>query len=518
MLLLETGTRGIDFGVQWDEDLHLGRARTAGESGSLLPGSYAYPSVCHWLSIAPIVPTAFAAWRDDLPAARPTLRSLRLLAERADTIQYRLQTRRLFLFIASLTVLWTYLAVVLSRRSWAEGLLAASLVATSFEFATHARWIAPDAVVTSFAALCLACALAALRQPRARPFLVASAVAAGLACGTKYNAGLLLGVVLLAAVATRSRQRGTVRWATFTAGLVAVFGVTVLLTTPGIVLEPRKFLADLHAEIDHYSSFHSYTGANSIYNVTAGAAHRRRIASWLTQALFSPHRPFALGLSALAALGAASLLWRPRWTAAVLLVLPIAYLGFFSTRAIMMVRNLLLVVPFLALLAARGGAVLYGALPWRAWRVAVVVALAAPIAIDARYLVDAAESIAARRDHTCIDDLDHALRADPGGRYRVSAAVVAAYRARSMEPPPNTSLVAARGQRGLVVLLSEVPESVRNESWGPVGPGQLTWFGPREVNLNDYPTWRADVDRAVLLTMEQATRFGVCPDCATVSP
>jgi len=284
------------------------------------------------------------------------------------------------------------------------------------------------------------------------------------------------------------------------------------------VLEPRRFLADLHAEIDHYSSFHSYTGTASVYNVTPGDAHRRRIATWLAEAFFSPHRPVALGFTALAALGAASLLRRPRWAASVLLALPIAYLGFFSTRAIMMVRNLLLVAPFFALLAARGGAALYGALPWRAWRVAVVVALAVPIALDARYLIDAAEGVAMRREHPCVEALDRALRADPAGRYMVTAAVVAAFHDRSIALPPNASVLPVRGQRGVVVLLSECPETARNEKWGPVGPRMLTWFGPREVNLNDYPTWRAEVDRAVLLTHEQAVRFGVCPDCANPLP
>ena len=68
---------------------------------------------------------------------------------------------------------------------------------------------------------------------------------------------------------------------------------------------------------------------------------------------------------------------------------------------------------------------------------------------------------------------------------------------------------------GVVVLLSEYSEDERNESWGPPRPHALTWFGPREVNLDDYPTWRATVDRAVLLSDAQAARFGVCVTCPT---
>jgi hypothetical protein len=96
----------------------------------------------------------------------------------------------------------------------------------------------------------------------------------------------------------------------------------------------------------------------------------------------------------------------------------------------------------------------------------------------------------------------------------VSSAVAGAYRARGVALPANVTLVPTAGQRGVVVLLSEYPESVRNERWGPVDPGQLQWFGTREVNLSVYPTWRPVSDKAVLLTNAQAARFGVCPPCA----
>lgn len=513
LVLVGTGMRGVDFGEQWDEGMHLGRARTAGDTGSLLPHAYAYPSVCHWLSVAPIAPDALRAWRNDRPAARPTMRALRLLAERAETHPYKLRTRRLFLLVSSLAVLWTYLAAALARRPWAEALLAASLVATSFEFATHARWIAPDTVATSFAALSMALALGSLRRSRVRALLVGSAAAAGVACGTKYNAGLLLLGVLLAAWAAGPRLGSWARRAGFALALVAVFGAAVVVTTPGVVLEHATFLTDVHKEMDHYSSFHSMTGTESIYNAAPGREHARRIADWLARALFSPHERVAQGLAALALVGAAAVLRDLRWRAAVLLAVPAAYLCFFSTRSVMIVRNLLLVTPFLALLAARGGAALYRLLPWRAWRAAVALALAAAMAFNARHLRDAAEGVARRRQVTWADDLTAALRADPAGRYRVSTAVAAGLQRQGLALPGNATLGRAPGQRGLVVLLSEYPEDVRNEKWGPTRPHALTWYGPREVNLNDYPTWRATVDRAVLLTDAQATSFGVCVEC-----
>ncbi len=510
-----TGLRGIDFGDQWDESMHLNRARDVGGSGLLLPHAYAYPSVCHWLSLAPIAPDALAAWRADRPAARPTLRTLQLLGERATTHPYKLRARQLFLFVSALTVLWVYLAAVLARRPWGEALLAASLVAGSFEFATHARWIAPDTVAASFAALTLALTVGALRRPRAGRYLLAAAVAAGLACGTKYNAGLLLLGVLLAALAAGDRLGDWRRRGAALAGLVAVFALTVCVTTPGVVLEHSLFLTHVHREMDHYSSFHSQIGTESVYNAAPGRVHAGRIAEWLTRSLFSSREGLARGFAGLALLGALMTARDLRWRAVAVLAVPAAYLGFFSTRAVMIVRNLLLVTPFLALCAARGATALYELAPWRPWRLAVALALAAACAVNVRDLAHAAEGIAARRTVTWVDHLARALRADPAGRYQVSPRVAEGLREGLGSLPPNARLEPARGQRGVVVLLSEYTEDERNESWGPPRPHALTWFGTREVNLDDYPTWRATVDRAVLLTDAQAAHFGVCVTCPT---
>ena len=73
---------------------------------------------------------------------------------------------------------------------------------------------------------------------------------------------------------------------------------------------------------------------------------------------FSPYLPIALVIFVLAIIGIVSLI-RQNWReGAVLLAFPLFYLLYFAMQRVMVVRNLLAVIPFLAIAAARGAVVI----------------------------------------------------------------------------------------------------------------------------------------------------------------
>ena len=150
-LFIQTGWRGIDFGEHWDEHHHIQSARRTVETGVLLPKDYWHPSATFLLTFACAGPEL---------VAKAIGRPIDLKAALA-TEAWPLRVRRVFVVITALAMVWVHL--LLSRwrgggtaRAW-EGAIAAALLGTSWQFAYHARWIAADAVMVSFAALSTMC-------------------------------------------------------------------------------------------------------------------------------------------------------------------------------------------------------------------------------------------------------------------------------------------------------------------------------------------------------------------------
>ena len=134
-------------------------------------------------------------YQDSLPdwvILRDSPKFLQRLSTHVGSKDYILNARAISLTISLLSIFWVYLAVWNWRRSWAESLLAASLLGLSWEMAYHARWFVPDSMMMQFASLMLMFLSYAHRSSNPGIWLKCAAVAVGLACGTKYTGGILL--------------------------------------------------------------------------------------------------------------------------------------------------------------------------------------------------------------------------------------------------------------------------------------------------------------------------------------
>lgn len=482
LFLLGTGFAAIDFGHHWDEELLLDQPRRAlTDPITLLPARYNYPSVAFWLSLSALSPEVV---RDTaLRHSRPDSSSLISFTR---TARYKLRVRGFFLVVTSMTVFAVAALALALGGGRAEALLASSMVAFSWEVAYHARWSAPDGPLMALAAFAVFAAVAALQsegRTRSR-WLAVAVVMTGAACGTKYSAWPLIIPLSVAAwhlpaegTATRHR-RVALCWA----GAVAVY----LLTTPGTLLQPTLFLRDLVSEVIHYSTGHN------VHTVPRGAVHFWQMTVYLGTAVLSPSAPAAVALALFAVFGVRSLWKQSRTLAWVVLSMPLVYLVYFSTQRVMIVRNLLILVPFLAILSARGVAYAVGATRNRLGRVGLTAAVAAVLTFNAGFSAWAAQTIRRRDETRHLHDFSAWAAARPGGTVTVSARIGEQLAAAGL---PSVPASAPERACYTAFLLSEAPsrqvEANRRGTFSPV-------FGPRDVNLDYYPTWAGD-DRVLVM-------------------
>ena len=474
---LWTGERGLDFGRHWDEPLRVRSLTHAIQEETLLPEAYNYPSVTFWAALSAVAPEALpdVELRKNHSAAY-----LARLAEFVKTDAFLLRARRIFLWITSLSIAWVFLAVSSWRGRVTEALVAACTLGLSWEVAYHGRWIAPDAVMMQFCALTLLFLLRAQARPMERRWALLAAVAAGLATGTKYPAGLLL-LPVLAAGWQALKGASPPQRVGFLAGLVGVFGLTFLVTTPGAVLNPISFVRDVRFEMKHYRIGHYG------FTVEAGWQHFARIGQYLLLWVPSHSKLLAIALSLLVVTGAVAVARESRQAAALLLGLPLLYVVYMSTQRVFFARNLLFVVPFLAILAGRGAGWALDQLRGTRARGALVAALCLLFLANTGWLISAGESIRARKSDRFLRELAEYVEGRPSSSFLVSPRVASALEEAGLSLGENASTAPAGEADFVVVLPDELFPVAAWPGWVP-GLAERV-FGPREVNFECYATW-----------------------------
>ena len=234
------GTKSTDIGHHWDERLTIRPLKNSAETGLLLPRWYKYPSIIYDISL--------------VAAASKVIGDLDSLGKEPDKIvkylvssSFKLYLRKVFFLLSICSGLAIYFFVrTLSGSAW-TGFFAALALITSFEFIYHARWIATDSILAFF----VSCSLASQYQllvsegNRAKHFwVILSSVLAGLCIGTKYTGGIVL-VPLLLAIALAPKPHPQRRHTILLAiASILIAGLTFVVTTPGSILEPVRFLSD----------------------------------------------------------------------------------------------------------------------------------------------------------------------------------------------------------------------------------------------------------------------------------
>jgi hypothetical protein len=164
MLLVVTGFRGINYGEHWDEWVHVKGVRQSVLKEVPLPGVYPYPSVSYWLMMVSATPNIISYALSDADSKDP------LLAE-IEGDAFSLKARSVFLITSAMAIVFVYGTVLAWRDRVLEALLAATIFGLSWEFAYHARYIAPDCVGVTFGALAILGCIGAHRHPESQSWL-----------------------------------------------------------------------------------------------------------------------------------------------------------------------------------------------------------------------------------------------------------------------------------------------------------------------------------------------------------
>lgn len=226
--------------------------------------------------------------------------------------------RALTAFLGGMTALVIYRA---AKQLWGPGpaLVAAAWVALDPSHVRHSQFITTDVASGFFSSLVLLLAIEG-RMLTAGAF-------AGLAAATKYNAGLS---VLLPLALSLHRGLGARRMA----ATLGASALTFVIVMPWVLLDTRSVLADLAEQARHYAAGHF--GADSFSPW------------WFYLDHFFRDAP---GLFLVAAAGWLGLICREPRLAMALLSFPFCYYLLFCSVRITVARNMMPIVPLLAMAA-----------------------------------------------------------------------------------------------------------------------------------------------------------------------
>lgn len=129
-------------------------------------------------------------------------------------------------------------------------LIAGLLVAVSFPLVQHGHYATTSSIATGFVAVSLWAAVISWRYQSAHALFI-TAIFAGLATGSRYNAAIIGIVVLLTALNYLWHDRSR-RGLTVTVTACALFPLTFLFTTPFVLVDMDKFIQDIRYISNQY--------------------------------------------------------------------------------------------------------------------------------------------------------------------------------------------------------------------------------------------------------------------------
>lgn len=235
--------------------------------------------------------------------------------------------------------LWLLYATGARLFNRAVGLLAAAVEAVAFLPVFYAHLALNDAPTLAPATLSLLGAAGVLRKGRVRDYAIAG-VGLGLACATKYTAGIVLVPLLVAACARALERRPG-----------AAAGALAALALAGVVALAAFLLANPYAALD-YASFHG----ELVHQSTLSAESQGKLGAPKEGGLVYYLWAFTWGLGwapSLAALGGAVAVWlHERRLGLMLVPAAVAFVLFMGSEGRYFGRWLMPIFPIVCLLAA----------------------------------------------------------------------------------------------------------------------------------------------------------------------
>jgi hypothetical protein len=329
-----------------------------------------------------------------------------------------------------------------------------------------------------------------------RKHLIRAAILVGLAMGCKYPGGLI-GLPLLCAILLRhwpEEPRSFARkllapaiWKRL--GVAAGLGLLVfLLTTPGILFDTQQFFQDLQYEVSHYQEGHGR------HTVRSFGEHAAKMLLYFAFHGLSPYQGFALILTAFALLGLGRLLREKPRKSLLLWIFPLIYCLYFMSQKAMIVRNYLVILPFLALFASLGMEGLFSYLKRKlgTWAFALWLLLGLGILANGLHHFQAAHSITQlKTPGVFFAKLEAHLQAHEETFFVFSQGMQKQWKENLGKPlPPNVAVRPYPHTDYQVVFFSREFEKY----WRYYQVNRHNYvvriIGSQDINFNYYPEWQ----------------------------
>lgn len=514
VLFWSTSFYGLDFGVHWDEDrAKFDAIKKSIDRGILLQSieemngyGYNYGGVNYWLTWTGMSPE-LVKWFVKGPRTQDAWSAA--MGPIVFTPKIRMRVRAIYVVLSSLAIVWLYCLCLVLERTRLEATLAAAFLTFSWEFAYHARWVAPDVIMMQFALLAVLCMAIAMKR-RSLGWFYWSAIVVGLTAGTKYPGVLLLPFVVIAAAQMLWYERPSLRYvlkhAVFLSGTTVL---TFVASTPGSVLDPFRFRQQIAEQQAMYAL--GFFG----YSVRPGLPHVGEMVKYFLLQGLSHYWSISILLGVFCILGVLALARERKLLTILVTGFLVVYLGLFSRQAAMLVRNMIVVFPFLCFAAARGVNVVsqrigsYGA---RALRAAIGIVLL----VNLGWEVSAARQIGNRSDLEYFRrEFEDYAQSQPKDTFFVSADLLTSLNRLPDPLPANVTGKPDAAFTKVALFQSEGPDT-HSLNW----PANF-WntydktFGAQEVNLEAYPTFVGN-ERILVVSKESLARLPVTPQSLAV--
>jgi len=327
LFLITIGIFGVlstDFGDHWDERMIFKSVINSEETGLLLPRRYFKPSIPYDITM---IATAVKS-TDDL-------------------LNFKVSVRKVFFLLSILSCIPIYFFTTsLLENSW-SGLLSALMLITSFEFTYHARWIAPDALLVLFVS-CSILSQYKIITDKKPLWIVVSSILLGLCFSTKYPGGIVVVPLIISILLSKKYN-----WILLS---LTIAGLTFILTTPGAVLEPKLTFKQIVWIANAYNN-----GWHIGYITKSWIDYFIKTIVYLFAIAPSKNIILSCMLFPLFIVGFMSI-FKKKTIALWFLSAPILYSLVMSTYTTMIVRNFLLLFPYIFILISIGIFSLYHAL------------------------------------------------------------------------------------------------------------------------------------------------------------
>jgi hypothetical protein len=489
------GLTGIDFGPHWDEHYHQKDLKNAVERGDFLSRKYIYNGLYYW----PGVIEQVGLFVDAIPALAKeakvntgkifelssTEAGRKLQSDFATAVYsdaHLLAVRSTYLHICLTALLAAYLFASSVTRSRAVGVCSAALLATCWEFGYYVRWYAVDSIMATFVLwVCasLARAIAARTDIARILWTAAAALCAALAVGAKITGGTMLVVVCIVAPFLPPYDgyrsgRGRVGMAALVLGVVLVVFTTVFVTTtPGVLADPIRYVADVIAAAGPYS-----VPRTGVHGVQTRSHLLAAFGYWMVGC--ATWKPLGV-VVALAGFAGVFVLVRARATRALgiaLIVFFVMHLIGTTTASKFIVRNQLNALVVLVACAPIAFAALFKSLP-RA-KAPVLACFVVLLSAQAAHAVWAARSVVTTTRETILDDAKDRI----GGGAWVTPKVAAALGAR-VRCDAETTIPDDDVSPTVLFFHNEFEDA----AYPPNGPSIGADLTSHEVNYDWYGTW-----------------------------